>query len=167
MFRHIRLNPTGQTCSMGLGSPSRSSICHNGDMRTACYHTGGSGRHAGRWSMVVAIRSRSMGSEAREETVRCSARIRCCRGIGWGAGQLASVLVTRTMGTWGLGRRSIGRGLDGLVVYPGRRLDFAGNAYPALTRMPFGKENCLAYLVISSVISTWWAHKVSNLGPAD
>ena len=33
------------------------------------------------WSMVVAIRSRSMGSEAREGMVRGSARIRCCRGI--------------------------------------------------------------------------------------
>ena len=37
-----------------------------------------------------------MGSEAREGMG--SARIRCCRGIGWGAGQLASVLVTPTMG---------------------------------------------------------------------
>jgi hypothetical protein len=59
----------------------------------------------GQWSMVVAMRSRSMGCEAREGMVRGSARIRCCRGIGWGAGQLASVLVTPTMGTWGLGRR--------------------------------------------------------------
>jgi hypothetical protein len=40
---------------------------------------------AGRWSrsMAVAIRSRSMGSDAREGMG--SARIRCCRGIGWGA----------------------------------------------------------------------------------
>jgi hypothetical protein len=49
----------------------------------------------GQWSMVVAIRSRSMGSEAREGMG--SAQIRCCRGIGGGA---RLVLVTPTMGTW-------------------------------------------------------------------
>jgi hypothetical protein len=41
------------------------------------------------------------------------------QGHGWGAGQLASVLVTPTMGR--------GDQADAFVVYPGRRLDFAGN----------------------------------------
>jgi hypothetical protein len=59
----------------------------------------------------------------------CSDQIAFDGGIGWGAGQLASVLDALS-----------GRGLHGLIVYPGRRLDFAGNAYPALTRTPFGKE---------------------------
>src|SRR5262249_11654174 len=119
----------------------------------------------GQWSMVVAIRSRSMGSEAREG-MGC-AQIRCCRGIGWGAGQLASVLSPRPW-TWGLGRRSIGPWPGWPLVYPGRRLDFAGNAYPALTRTPiWAKEIALADVRISSVISIWWAHKDSNLGPAD
>ena len=37
--------------------------------------------------------------------VMVGGRIRRCRGTGRGAGQLVSVLVTPTMGTWGLGRR--------------------------------------------------------------
>jgi hypothetical protein len=45
--------------------------------------------------------------------------------------------------------------------------DFAGNAYPALTRTPFGEEVRSASESFYSVISIWWAHKDSNLGPAD
>ena len=61
-------------------------------------------------------------------------RIRRCRGIGQGAGQLVSVSVTSDHRDVGITEALWGRGLDGLVVYPGRRLDFAGSAYPALTR---------------------------------
>src|SRR5262249_2609616 len=117
----------------------------------------------GQWSMVVAIRSRSMSSEAWEGMG--SARIRCCRGIGWGAGQLASVLVNPTMGTWGLGRRSIGPWPGWPRLYPGRRLDFAGNAYPALTRTPFDKEAAVADARISYVISIWWRTRTRTLDP--
>jgi hypothetical protein len=46
-------------------------------------------------------------------------------------------------------------------------VDFAGNAYPALTRTPFSEEVRPANESFSSVISIWWAHKDSNLGPAD
>jgi hypothetical protein len=43
--------------------------------------------------------------------------------------------------------------VEGLGAYPGRRLDFAGNAYPALTRTPLDEEIALAQVRISSVIS--------------
>jgi hypothetical protein len=58
-------------------------------------------------------------------------------------------------------------GLDGLIVYPDADLILTINAYPALTRAPFGKEAALHNGRVSSVISIWWAHKDSNLGPAD
>jgi hypothetical protein len=56
-----------------------------------------------------------------------------CKGISWGAGQLASVLVTPTMGTWGLGFPSIRPwpGWAALCIWDAD-FNFAGNAYPAI-----------------------------------
>ena len=85
--------------------------------------------------------------------------------LGWGAGQLVSVLVTPTVGI----RPTLYRPAAWMASLYIRDADliFAGNAYPALTRTPFWQISSLASVRISSAISIWWAHKDSNLGPAD
>jgi hypothetical protein len=38
---------------------------------------------------------------------------------------------------------------------------------PVVTRGQIWSVKWIGYLLFSFVISTWWAHKDSNLGPAD
>jgi hypothetical protein len=49
----------------------------------------------------------------------------------------------------------------GRVVCVGRRLDFAGNAYPALTRTPSEREIALHFWEFRLRFQ-WWAHKDSR-----
>jgi hypothetical protein len=52
----------------------------------------------------------------------------------WRRWQLVSVSVTSDHRDLGIAEALSARILHGLIVYPGRRLDFSGSAYPALTR---------------------------------
>jgi hypothetical protein len=101
----------------------------------------------GQWSMVVAIRSRSMGSEAREGMVRC------CRASVGALDSSPPSWSPPTMGTWGLGRRSIGPWPGWPRCVSGRRLDFCRKCLPGADPNAFRKEVVPARVRISFVIS--------------
>lgn len=70
-FRYIDETRQVKPALCGLGSPSRPSICHNGDMRTGCYHTGGSGRVDGKTQAGEARSATLIASPTRLVHVPC------------------------------------------------------------------------------------------------
>jgi hypothetical protein len=84
---------------------------------------------------------------------------------GRGAGQLVSVLVTPTMGTWGLGRRSTGPwpGWPRHVSWTLTR--FCRKCLPGADPKPSEPGNSPAFVEISPVISMVGAQGLETLDP--